>query len=193
MTTLRQGTRMTLSEYMALDIDGLWELADGELYEMPLPNMDHQDLIGCLYCMLGVYLDETSSRLGHAWLGVGVALSETMLLIPDLVFVSSRRRDVIQPNYVDGVPDLVVEVLSTNRRHDLTLKRGWYAAAGIPEYWIIDPINDTLTVLELSGAEYVERAALGRSDTLATPIIPGFELQLEDLFGNPDRESIPSR
>ena len=187
MTTIQHGVKLTLSEYMALDIDGLWELADGELYEMPLPNIDHQGLIGCLYYMLGVYLDETSSRLGHAWLGVGVALSETMLLIPDLVFVSSRRRDVIQPNYVDGVPDLVVEVLSTNRRHDLTLKRGWYAAAGIPEYWIIDPINDTMTVLELSGAEYVERAVLGRSDTLATPIIPGFELQLERLFDNPLR------
>ena len=193
MTTLRQGTRMTLSEYMALDIDGLWELADGELYEMPPPNMDHQDLIGYLYFMLRAYLDGTTPKLGSAWLGVGVALSDNTLLIPDLVFVSSRRRDVIQPNYVDGVPDLVVEVLSTNRRHDLTLKRGWYAAAGIPEYWIIYPINDTLTVLELSGAEYVERAVLGRSDTLATPIIPGFELQLEDLFGNPNRESIPSR
>ena len=193
MTTLRQGTGITLSEYMALDIDGLWELADGELYEMPPPNVDHQELIGFLYRMVCAYLDETTPKLGRVWHGVGVALSDSMLLIPDLTFVRAERRDIVQRNYIDGAPDLVVETLSSDRRRDLTLKRGWYAAAGIPEYWIIDPMNDTLTVLELSGDEYVERAALGRSDTLTTPIMPGFELQLEALFGDPDRESIPSR
>ena len=192
MTTLRQGTRITLSEYMALDIDGLWELADGELYEMPPPNVDHQELIGFLYRMVCAYLDGTAPKLGRALSGVGVALSDTMLLIPDLTFVRAERGYIVQRNYVDGVPDLVVEALSTNRRHDLTLKRGWYAAAGIPEYWILDPVNDTLTIFELSDGAYVERAVLGRSDTLTTPTIPGFELSLEALFGNPDRESIPS-
>lgn len=190
MTTAHQGTRMTLSEYLALETDGLWELADGELYEMPPPSMDHQGLIGYLYFVLRMYLDGTVPRLGSAWLGVGVALSDTMMLIPDLVFVSSQREGIIRPNYVDGVPDLVVEVLSTNRRHDLALKRGWYAAAGIAEYWILDPTNDTLTILELSGSEYVERSVLNRDDTLATPTIPGFEFSLSKLFDDPDRELI---
>lgn len=190
MTTARQETRITLSEYWQVveALDGLWELADGELYEMPPPNMDHQGLIGYLYFILRAHLDGATPRLGYAWLGVGVALSDTMMLIPDLVFVSSQREDVIQPNYVDGVPDLVVEVLSTNRQHDLTLKRGWYASAGIPEYWILDPANDTLTILELSGSEYVERSVLSRGDTLTTLTIPGFELALARLFDNPDRE-----
>ena len=93
----------------------------------------------------------------------------------------------MRTNYLDGIPDLVVEVLSTDRRRDLALKRGWYAAAGIPEYWIIDPYNDILTVLEISGTEYVERAALGPDGTLTTPMLPGFELPLERLFNNPDR------
>ena len=195
MTTVRQGTGITLSEYWQVveALDGLWELADGELYEMPPPNVDHQELIGFLYTMMRAHLAATTPRLGRALLGVGVVLSETMLLIPDLTFVLAEQGYIVQRNYVDGAPDLVVEVLSTNRRHDLVLKRGWYAAAGIPEYWILDPVNDTLTILELSGSEYVERAVLGRSDTLSTPMLPGFELDLERLFGNPDRESVPSR
>ena len=189
MTTTQHGTKLTLAEYLALEIEGLWELADGELYEMPPPNVDHQELIGFLYWMVRAYLDETTPRLGRIWHGVGVALSDTMMLIPDLVFVRSQRRDVVRPNYIDGVPDLVVEALSTNRRHDLTLKRGWYAAAGIPEYWILDPVNDTLTILELSGNEYSERAVLGPDDTLTTALLPGFELALDRLFANPDREA----
>ena len=193
MTTVQHGTRMTLAEYLALEIEGLWELADGELYEMPPPNIDHQELIGFLYWMVRAHLNVTTPRLGRVMQGVGVALSESMMLIPDLAFVRAEREGILRPNYIDGAPDLVVEALSTNRRRDLVMKRRWYAAAGIPEYWIIDPINDTLTVLELSGAKHVERATLGRSDTLTTPVIPGFELPLEALFSNPDRESIPSR
>jgi Uma2 family endonuclease len=179
---------MTLSEYLALETDGLWELNDGGLYEMAPPNVDHQELIGFLYRMVCAYLDGTTPKLGRAWLGVGVALSDTMLLIPDLVFVRSRRQEVVRPGYIDGIPDLVVEVLSTDRRHDLTLKRAWYSEAGVPEYWVIDPSNDTLTVLALSGAEYIERAVLGPNDILTTPMMPGFELRLEQLFEDPDRE-----
>lgn len=190
MTTAQHGAKLTLAEYLALEIEGLWELADGELYEMLPPNVDHQELIGFLYRMVCAYLDGTTPRVGRALLGVGLALSDTMMLIPDLTFVRTERRDVVRPNYIDGVPDLVVEALSTNHRHDLTLKRGWYAAAGIPEYWILDPVNDTLTVLELSSNEYSERAVLGPDDTLTTPMMPGFELALERLFANPDRDVV---
>ena len=191
MTTVQPGTRMTLAEYLALEIEGLWELADGELYEMPPPNLDHQDIIGFLYRMVCAYLDETTPRLGRAWLGAGVALSDTMMLIPDLVFVRSEHQGIMRTNYLDGIPDLVVEVLSTDRRRDLALKRRWYAEAGVPEYWIIDPYNDSLTALEISGDEYVERVVLGPDDILTTPMMPGFELDLMRLFANPDR--VPAR
>ena len=191
MTTAPHGTKLTLAEYLALDIEGLWELADGELYEMPPPSVDHQELIGFLYRMVCAYLDGTTPRVGRALLSVGVALSDTMMLIPDLVFVRSERRDVVRTNYIDGIPDLVVEVLSTDRRRDLALKRKWYAEAGVTEYWIIDPYNDSLTVLELAGSEYDERAVLGSDDTLTTALLPGFELALERLFANPDR--VPAR
>ena len=187
MITTQHGAKLTLAEYLALEIEGLWELADGELYEMPPPSLDHQDLIGFLYWMVRAYLDETTPRLGRVWVGAGVALSSTMMLIPDLVFVRSEHQGIMRTNYLDGIPDLVVEVLSTDRRRDLALKRGWYAAAGIPEYWILDPVNDTLTILELSGNEYTERAVLGSDDVLTTPMLPGFDLPLERLFANPDR------
>ncbi len=192
MTTMQHGAKLTLAEYLALEIDGLWELVDGELCEMPPPNLDHQRLVGFLYRMLCSYLDGTAPSLGEALWGVGVALSESRMLIPDLVFVRAGREDIQQANYLDGVPDLVVEALSTDRQRDLALKRAWYAEAGVPEYWILDPVNDTLTVLELSGGEYVERT-LGRADTLTTATLPGFSLPLEQLFGNSARALIRGR
>ena len=57
MTTTQHSAKLTLAEYLALEIEGLWELADGELCEMPPPNLDHQDIIGFLYRMVCAYLD----------------------------------------------------------------------------------------------------------------------------------------
>ena len=194
MASARPGTRVTLAEYWAMDtLEGLWELADGELYEMPPPSIEHQQLIGLLYHTMQAYLDAATPQLGIALLGVGVAMSEFLSPVPDLVFVRAGRENILRRNYIDGIPDLLVEVLSTDRRRDLVMKRGWYAEAGVPEYWIIDPVNETITVLELSGGEYVEGAVLGRNDTLTTATIPGFALSLEQLFGDPVREQIRNR
>ncbi len=194
MTTTRRGAKMTVAEYMAIDtLEGLWELCDGELYEMPPPNVEHQYLIKLLCQLIDAYLITTSPQLGITLPGVGVALSEFRMFIPDLAFVRAEREHLVHRNLIYGAPDLLVEVLSSDRRRDLVMKRGWYAAAGVPEYWIIDPVNDTITILELSGSDYVERAVLGRSDTLTTPAIPGFALPLEQLFGAPARQRIRAR
>ena len=62
MTTTRRGAKMTVAQYMAIDtLEGLWELCDGELYEMPSPNVRHQRLIGTLHRELDTYLITASS------------------------------------------------------------------------------------------------------------------------------------
>ena len=194
MTTTRLGTKMTVAEYMAIDtLEGLWELCDGELYEIPLRSIDHQCLVGSLSCRIEDYLITTSPRMGIALIGVGVALSEFRMFIPDLTYVRAERNHLLQPDLIYGAPDLLIEVLCSDRQRDLVMKRGWYAAAGVPEYWIMDPVNDTITMLELSGSDYVERAVLTRGDTLTTPAIPGFALALEQLFGDPMRAQIGAR
>jgi Uma2 family endonuclease len=80
-----------------------------------------------------------------------------------------------------------VEVLSSDRNHDLVTKRQRYEAGGIPEYWIIDAVADTLTVLELADGVYSERAVLTAEDTLTTPLFPDFDLPLAQLFNHPAR------
>ena len=195
MTTVQHGAKMTLAEYRALcEIDdGVWELADGALYQMPPPTYEHQLLIDLLVMAINRFTYSGATLLGRAFTSGGVALSELYAPTPDLVYVRFERLHLIRGSFVEGIPDLVAEALSSDRNRDLVMKRAWYAEAWVPEYWTIDPVNDSITILELSGREYVERAVLGRNDTLTTATIPGFELPLEQLFGDPVREQIRSR
>lgn len=192
MTTIKPGTRMTLTEYRALEPvdEGVWELADGELLEMPPPSYDHQNLIDYLVRMINNFLDTTDPLLGTIVSGIGVILSETRAPTPDAVYLKAEKGHLIRGSFVEGVPDLVVEVLSSDRSRDLVLKRDWYHEAGIPEYWIIDPAADSLSVLEWTESGYFLRGVFDRGDTLTTSTIPGFELQMSILFGNRAR-SLP--
>ena len=89
---------------------------------------------------------------------------------------------------VYGPPDIMVEVLSSNRSVDLVRKRAWYAAAGVPEYWLLDGDADTLTSLVVGDdGAYRERGVLTAADTLTTPLFPEFSLPLAQLFNHPAR------
>ncbi len=187
MTTVQSGTRMTFSEYMNLDeMDGgKCELINGEFFQMPAPTAEHQLLIDFLVRMINNWAHAFEPIPGLAFTTIGLALSELYAPTPDIVYLRAENLHLIRGGMVEGAPDLVVEALSSDRSRDLVMKRTVYAEAGIPEYWILDPLTDTIRVLELMEGEYVERAVLGRGDILTTATIPGFELELDQLFGDP--------
>ena len=187
-TQTPRGVKMTLDDYLALpEREGIWELVDGVLEKMALPSAEHQRLLANLLQLIDTCLMATAPLPGIVFFSVSVALSQFRVAVPDLVYVRMERRHLLQKIIVSGGPDLVIEVLSQDRAKDLIRNRQWYAEAGIPEYWILDPVNDTLTVLELAGGQYLERATLGRSDILTTPTIPGLSVPLLELFDDPVR------
>ena len=191
MTTIQHGTQMTLAEYRNLpETDGgVWELINGELYQMPSATADHQFLMDFLVRMINNLVTTLQPAAGLAFSNTGLALSDLYVPTPDIIYLRSENLRPINNGYVEGVTDLVVEILSSDRNRDLVMKREVYARFGIPEYWTLDPVNDVLTVLELSGNEYVERI-LGRGDILITETIPEFALPLDQLFGDPIRALI---
>ena len=109
------------------------------------------------------------------------------ILIPDLSIFLRAPGDESDISAVGSIPDIVIEILSSNRNRDLVRKRRLYAEAGVPEYWIFDPRNDTVLPLELRGGAYVERGILGVGDTLTTPLLPGLAIPLADLFAHRQR------
>lgn len=112
-----------------------------------------------------------------------VRLGEDTAVQPDLIYVSNARAGIVQENFVDGAPDLVVEILSpSTTAHDRTTKIYLYAEAKVPEVWFIDPRAKTVETLKLQGAKYVVDSALAKHETLTSGLFPGWELPLEKLF-----------
>ena len=101
---------------------------------------------------------------------------------PDLLLVTDADDPRCRNDYWLGA-DLVVEVVNPdNPDRDLIDKRKDYAEAGIPEYWIANPIPGTLTVLVLSGVEYGEHGVFGPGEQADSPSLPGFSVDVREMF-----------
>ena len=189
MATLkpRTGTRLSIEEFLELPDTfdkRKMELDEGELYIMPRPRTRHQSLQGDLIWYFQGYLrtfDDPPAEVLHDVI-VALSLESRILFSPDLVVILQGSKAVVTDRMVEGAPDIVVEILSSDRRRDLVRKRQVYAEAGVAEYWIFDQRADTATLLDLRDGEYVERAVLTAADTLTTPLLPGLAIPLADVF-----------
>ena len=184
---LRTGTRMSLDEFLALgETDERLELFDGVLYVMSTPTKDHQFLMFSIRLFFENHLDEFDIPPYEVHHDITTILSEELqrAVEPDIVVILAGRDDIGGIRHVEGVPDIVIEILSTDRNRDLVRKRQLYAEASVQEYWMFDPVNDTVLPLELRGTEYIERPTLTADDTLTTPLLPGLEIPLGSIFNH---------
>lgn len=189
---IAQSPPMTYQDLLRLPDDLLrHELIDGEHFVSPAPAVKHQDVVVNLARILSTFA--RTERLGKVLVGpVDVLFSQRDVVEPDVLFVSARRADRLHPRYIDGAPDLVIEVLSPSHRgYDRIKKRRLYDAHGVPEYWIVDPDAQTVEVLRTSPAGALEpharlSLAPGHSgDTgavLESPLFPGLRIPLSEVF-----------
>lgn len=106
---------------------------------------------------------------------------------PDVFFVRQERRAIITSRSVEGVPDLVIEVLSPgNRADDLPGGAAWkdYERYGVPAYWIVDIETRRVAQYEWRDGRYGPPMLLTVQDTLQSPIFPGITLPVAQLFVN---------
>jgi Uma2 family endonuclease len=152
------------------------ELLDGEVIVAPSPTAWHQEILGRLVLALRSWagLHEGPAFVGMAPLDVRFAPGR--ILQPDL-FVILDKLPLDREGPIDRVPQLCVEVLSTNRSYDRLTKRFVYAAAGVEELWIVEPSG---MVERWQGPELSQVEELVES--LTTPLLAGFRLELTTLF-----------
>ena len=188
-TKPRSGMRVSIAEFLELELpepdDKLkMELDDGKLYIMPRPRIAHQSTQGSLIQIFYNYQDSFDEVPFEVHADVIVALPSELprLFAPDLAVILPDNDAVVGERMIEGAPDIVVEVLSSDRNRDLVRKRQVYAEAGIPEYWIFDQVNQVARQLELRDGEYVERTVLTADDTLTTLLLPGLEIPLSNVF-----------
>ena len=150
----------------------------------PSPSFSHQHVA----LELGVALRDFVKQhdLGIVMIApLDVFLTETDAYQPDLLFVAAERREVIEEDGVHGAPDLIVEVLSPSTGYyDLTHKKRVYAESGVQEYWIVDPLEQTVEVHDNTGDGYDLVDQAREMGTVRSHLLDGFEVTLETLFAS---------
>jgi Uma2 family endonuclease len=162
------------------------EWVDGEIIEMSPATDEHQRVAGFLYFVLWAFVAQ------H---GLGEVFQPPFLMRlparrtgrePDVLFVSAAHRDRITPTYIAGPADLVVEVISPESvRRDQRQKYDEYEAAGVPEYWIVDPRVKDARFFQLEADGRYHAAEIDASGIYTSRAVPGFRLQIDWLWRRP--------
>lgn len=171
------------SEYLTLagQTNRLMELVDGRLEVLPIPTLSHQRMVMFLCNPLNAFAQPRD--LGEAiQAGYPVRLRERTFREPDVVFVKKENANRMDEQYA-GAFDLAMEIVSEGgRKRDLKDKRLDYAKAGVTEYWIVDPREQTITVLKLADGEYVEHGVFSEGETAHSAMLEGFEVGVAATF-----------
>ena len=185
MATTTQGTvRRTYKDYCATPDDERYELLNGNLMIVPAPNRKHQKVLSRLHLKLGNFAEEHG--LGEVYVApFDVVLSDTDIVQPDLLFISRAREHTLTDENVRGAPDLVIEILSpSTAERDLGYKHELYGRHGVLEYWIVDPMDETIAVHRQGDGRLELAETFERRDTLRTAVLKGLQLKLDDIFAS---------
>lgn len=159
----------------------LIEFTDGYVETLPMPTATHQIVLAALYDLFKPYVKARNGIVLFS--GLRMRVREGKFRDPDLLLLRDRSDPRNQDRYWLGA-DLVVEVVSPDDPdRDLVVKRRDYAEANVPEYWIVDPRSETITVLVLTGGRYVEHGVFARGDTATSRLLDGFTVKAAAVFG----------
>jgi Uma2 family endonuclease len=180
--------KMSLEEYLNFDdgTDTLYELENGELIVMP-PESELNRRIAMFILVYFVQQGIPSDRLTMKT-EIVVTGSRATTRLPDLMVLSEELATALEGSRRSTImldmppPLLVVEVVSPRQENrDYRYKRSEYAARWIPEYWIVDPIQQRVTVLEWVEGLYEEQVFTG-DRPIASPVLGVLELTAERLL-----------
>ena len=183
MVAERVRTKFTYDDYAAMPEGERYELIDGVLIMVVSPNREHQSIQFKLSLRVGNLVEDED--LGWVFNPpFDVVFTRNEVVQPDLVFVSKEREHIITAANIQGAPDLVVEILSpSSTRRDWRDKFDMYERHEVGEYWVVDPDRRMAWVFILREGVFEEAGRYGEDDTLVSPTLSGFELELAEVFG----------
>ncbi len=174
--------RKTYEDYVKLPEGASCQLIGGEIIMSPAPDLFHQVVSRNIFLRLNAYVAERN--LGELFYApVDVYLSEHETYQPDIVFVAAERKHILKANYIEGAPDLVVEILSPSTGYyDLATKKDTYEAQGVKEYWVVDPNAKTIEIFENLDGRFVSVAKQREIGSVHSQLLPELQLNVEDVF-----------
>lgn len=160
------------------------EWVDGTVITMSPGNTPRSRLTRFLGAVIQVWAEE--HELGEVFIAPLSVRMETSAREPGVFFFRREHLDRVHPTFVDGPPDLVIEILSRDTRGvDRGEKFYEYEQAQVPEYWLIDPDRRKVEAYRLGGEGVYEAVAQGEPETLRADALPGMALPVEWLWRQP--------
>lgn len=159
-----------------------FEIIDEVLYMSPSAHVRrHQDVVGNLYFMFRGWVREHD--LGRVYIApADVVAAPGRVVQPDLFFIAKERLHIVDA-YVDGAPDLVVEVISPSSvDYDRTTKFSLYEDIGVQEYWLVDPKDQSVEVFVLRDGRYEQLGRFTPGEQVRSALLEGFTVEVESIF-----------
>ncbi|MCL4191561.1 MAG: Uma2 family endonuclease [Thermoguttaceae bacterium] len=152
------------------------DLIDGIIYMASPDNTDANRLSGWLYTLISLFARRMG--LGEVFISrVAFRLDSRNGPEPDIAFARKDRLDLVKRGRVDGPPDLAVEIVSPDSvERDYGKKRDQYERFGIREYWIVDEVEERVTLLRRDSAGRYQEARPEKG-SLRSEVLPGFFLR----------------
>jgi Uma2 family endonuclease len=175
----------SVEQYLRLSnqTNHLIEFTDGVIEVLPMPTDSHQAISRWLFLALLAFVQRIGGTVYYAPLRVEVRPGKYRE--PDLLLLLRASDPRRQEAYWLGA-DLVVEIVSPDKpKRDIDEKPRDYAEAHIPEYWIVNPLDETITVLTLAGDTYVTHGVFQRGASADSPLLPGFAVLVDSVFEVP--------
>lgn len=182
-TAVSEALKFTYSDYRLLPDNGKrYEILEGELLMSPSPNTKHQIVLLNLAAILKSFVER--NNLGQIFIApYDIVLSKYDVVQPDIIFVLNKNEQIIKSTHIEGVPDLVIEIISPgSAQRDRIIKRKIYALHGVKEYWMVHPEKEQIQVLRLEKGDFRKITDLTKEDVLTSPMFNGLEIRFADVF-----------
>ena len=180
MTIDKDSIKLTYEHYALIPSDGKrHEIIEGDHYVNPATNLFHQTLSRRIQHQLYTQIElEDRGVVFNA--PVDVQLHDFSIVQPDLVVVLADNSKILTKPKIDGVPDLMIEILSpSNPKHDREIKMKLYLKSGIREYWIVDPTSEEVEQYQLQNRSY---DLIEHDEIVSLTILDGVSVDISDLW-----------
>jgi Uma2 family endonuclease len=172
----------SVEQYLRLtdQTNRLIEYSDGVIEVLPMPTKYHQAISKVLFLALLAITQRTGGDVFYAPLRVQVRPGK--FREPDLLMVLDKDDPRAQEEFWLGA-DLVMEIVSPDKpTRDTQEKPRDYAEANIPEYWIVNPLDETITVLVLQNDAYAIAGVFHRGERAGSILLEGFSVSVDEVF-----------
>lgn len=157
MEVIGQVPKTALDVFRLLPEGTLCEVIDNVLYMSPAPKYTHQLLLGLLYSKISTHT--AKHALGVTLISPCDVYFEELIsaVQPDMFFILEQNNNILhEDGYIYGTPDLVIEVLSSDKKRDTVRKKSLYERAGVKEYFIVNPTDRMVLFYALHAGGYVK-------------------------------------